>query len=201
MSLVVYILGQLWKFNGQTLKSKDNAWLSEDEWNLQEADDKIYYINNLSKDKSLGTIDGHVEPQDLLPNNPKQMWKKEKADNEGYFILRNCFSQQVLTAGSGDNLEIKGISNVYYQDGGRLYSLRKLKAKISTIWMIHSLMTKPCKILKTRDCLKAYFCLEKLSNLPSVTYFMFPGSVKSRLVAQYQIFRRLAKGKFDAYVL
>ena len=102
------------------MKSKDNTWLSEDEWSLEEANDKIYYINNLSKDKFLGAIDGNVEPQDLLPDNSKQMWKKEKADNEGYFILRNCFSQQVLTAGSGDSLELKGKSNVYYPEGGIL---------------------------------------------------------------------------------
>ena len=95
-----------------------------------------------------GAIDGNVEPQDLLPDDPKQMWKKEKADNEGYFILRNCFSQQVLTAGAGDKFEIKGISIVYYQDGGTLYLLRKLISNISTIWMIHFLMTKLCKTLK-----------------------------------------------------
>ena len=61
-----------------------------------------------------GAIDGNVEPQDLLPDDPKQMWKKEKADNEGYFILRNCFSQQVLTAGAGDKFEITGTVYLLY---------------------------------------------------------------------------------------
>ena len=138
------------------MTSKANTWLSEDEWDLEEASDKIFYIKNLSKDYVLGAIDGNVEPQDLLPDNPKQMWKKEKADNEGYFILRNCFSQQVLTAGSGDSLKVKGISNVYYPEWGILYFLKKLIAKIFTIWMIHSMMKKPSKILKTRDCWETF---------------------------------------------
>ena len=53
-SLAVSILGQLWKFNGVTLTNKANIWLSEDEWNLEEANDKRYYIENLSRDKVLG---------------------------------------------------------------------------------------------------------------------------------------------------
>jgi hypothetical protein len=36
------------------LTNKANIWLSEDEWNLEEANDKRYYIENLSRDKVLG---------------------------------------------------------------------------------------------------------------------------------------------------
>ena len=43
----------------------------------------------------------------MVQNNAKQMWKKGEPDSEGYFSLINSHSKKVLTAISGQKLELK----------------------------------------------------------------------------------------------
>ena len=47
---------QLWKLDGRILKNKANLWVSTDEWNIKTNDDFVY-IENVSKNKVLGSTD------------------------------------------------------------------------------------------------------------------------------------------------
>ena len=102
-----YVSAQLWKLNGTKLLNKANLWKSTDEWNLR-AECSMVYVENISKNKFLGTFDDVFHDETLLLNSVGQMWKKGIVTNEGYFTLLDTNSQKVLTASSSHCLEIKG---------------------------------------------------------------------------------------------
>ena len=66
---------------------------------------KRVYINNQSKNKVLGVVDGKVQ---LVENQRGQSWLKGEANKLGYFTLTNPESQKALTATSEGRLAIEG---------------------------------------------------------------------------------------------
>ena len=69
----------------------------------------MIYVENISKAQVLGTNhDGQVILEDIAEGKAEQLWKKGKADAEGYITLRNSGEPKVLTAISKNSLKIKG---------------------------------------------------------------------------------------------
>jgi hypothetical protein len=66
---------------------------------------KRVYINNQSKNKVLGIVDGKVQ---LVENQRGQSWLKGEANKLGYFTLTNPESQKALTATSEGCFAIEG---------------------------------------------------------------------------------------------
>ena len=63
----------------------------------------------MSKAKVLGTTsNGDVIQQDRIDGEAGQLWKKEKAKTDGYYIFENSNVTKVLTAIDEDSLEING---------------------------------------------------------------------------------------------
>ena len=86
------------------LTDKANLWQSNYKWKFSENGTLGTYIENISKAKYLGIAnDGKVNE-----DNPKQLWERGVADNQGYFYLKNSESTTFLTAMSADTLAIKG---------------------------------------------------------------------------------------------
>ena len=110
VTFITFILGQLWTFNDSILKNTANEWISTDEWNFKPKGSLIY-IENTSKSKVLeADCDGKVTEEDFIEDNPRQLWKKGIANNDGGFtLIPNINSSQLLTAVSSNSLEVKGI--------------------------------------------------------------------------------------------
>ena len=106
---IIFIIGQLWTFNDSILKNTANEWISADEWNFKPKGSLIY-IENTSKSKVLeADCDGKVTEEDFIEDNPRQLWKKGIANNDGGFtLIPNINSSQLLTAVSSNSLEVKG---------------------------------------------------------------------------------------------
>lgn len=67
-----------------------------------------YYIENISKAKVLGTTsNGEVSLQNRT-GEAGQLWKKEKAKTDGYYIFENSNATKVLTAIDEHSFEING---------------------------------------------------------------------------------------------
>ena len=109
VTFITFILGQLWTFNDSILKNIANEWISADEWNFKPKGSLIY-IENTSKSKVLESdCDGKVTEEDFIEDNPRQLWKKGIANNDGGFtLIPNINSSQLLTAVSSNSLEVKG---------------------------------------------------------------------------------------------
>ena len=106
--------GQLWKFEGDVLKSKSGTiWKPEEQWTFvtAEKDGRTGYIANSQKDIGLGITGDSVHEVTSYQNDATQIWKKGQPDHEGYFTLTSQRSQKVLTAISDQILEIKGKYN------------------------------------------------------------------------------------------
>ena len=70
------------------LINKKGLWKSVDLWNFKTKDDDFIYIENISKTKFLGTTsDGEVILEDFEEDKAEQLWKRGKANVEGYFTL------------------------------------------------------------------------------------------------------------------
>ena len=110
VTFITFILGQLWTFNDSILENTANEWISVDEWNFKPKGSLIY-IENTSKSKVLeADCDGKVTEEDFIEDNPRQLWKKGIANNDGGFtLIPNINSSQLLTAVSSNSLEVKGI--------------------------------------------------------------------------------------------
>ena len=103
----------MWLLKGTKLTNKANHWQSIDEWNLESVGTS-FYIKNISNNTVLATAeDDTVKEEALKQNDTKQMWKKGRADYEGYFTFKNYHFQKVMTAISANCLEIKGISSIF----------------------------------------------------------------------------------------
>ena len=64
----------------------------------------IYHVVFLHTDHS------NTEVEEVVPQNTaKQLWKKGEVNNEGYFILTNLSSKQILTSNSSGGFEIKDL--------------------------------------------------------------------------------------------
>ena len=84
--------------------------MSDDEWNFKTKDHDLFYIENISKTKVLGTTrDGEVVQEFLVEGKADQLWKKGEPDAEGYFTLQISGEPKLLTAISESSLEIKGM--------------------------------------------------------------------------------------------
>ena len=95
---ITLFLGQLWKLHGSTLINRANIWHSSDEWNFQVEGDLII-IENTSNGRVLGIKDSdEVAMEDPNNTNEQQLWKKEEAKKEGFFILKPSQSNKVLSA-------------------------------------------------------------------------------------------------------
>ena len=79
-------------------------------WSIN-TEGEFFYIQNISKNTVLGLWQHNVIDEEYLEDNPFQLWKKGKADTEGYFTLENSERSEVLTAISTNQLEIKGKMN------------------------------------------------------------------------------------------
>ena len=79
-------------------------------WSIN-TEGEFFYIQNISKNTVLGLSQQNVIDEEYLEDNPFQLWKKGKADTEGYFTLENSERSEVLTAISTNQLEIKGKMN------------------------------------------------------------------------------------------
>jgi len=100
---------QLWKLHDNMLQNKVGLWMSDEDekWNFQTKDDLVY-IENVSKQRVLGTTsDGKVISEDIEEGKIEQLWKKGEPNAEGYFTLENYKVPMVLTAISSKILEIK----------------------------------------------------------------------------------------------
>ena len=94
--------------DGTTLTNKSNLWQSNDDWVIREKDEWVI-VENHSNSKVLEATDYHkVMEENFDGNKTEQLWKKGKANTEGFFILINNGSSKVLTAISATNLEVKG---------------------------------------------------------------------------------------------
>ena len=98
--------------NGE-LKNKACIWLSNDIWSIN-TEGEFFYIQNISKNTVLGLSQQTVINEEYLEDNPFQLWKKGKADTEGYFTLENSERSKVLTAKNTNQLEIEGKMNFYF---------------------------------------------------------------------------------------
>ena len=100
---------QRWKVDKKTLKDKAGLWKSDDLWNFKTNEDDMFFIENISKTKVLGTTrDGEVVQEFLAEGKADQLWKKGEPDAKGYFTLENSGVPKVITAISEVGLKIKG---------------------------------------------------------------------------------------------
>ena len=97
--------------NDDKLRNKSNCWNSNDKWSFKPAEDNMFYVANISNSTVLGISNQKVKEESMIENDPRQMWELI-ANLEGYFSVRNPFSQTVLTAVSTDCLETKGMNEI-----------------------------------------------------------------------------------------
>ena len=91
------------------LKNKAGLWKSVDSWIFKTEAENFIYIENTSKTKVLGaTSDDKVIQEVFVDGKADQIWKKTKADTEGYVTLQKQMEPKVITAISESGLEIKG---------------------------------------------------------------------------------------------
>ena len=84
-----------------------NFWKPNEKWNLKSSENSFYVENALDK-KVLEITDGNTKIGEAFPQSTtKQLWKKGEVNKEGYFILTNLSSKQILTANSLGGFEIK----------------------------------------------------------------------------------------------
>ena len=84
-----------------------NLWKPNEKWKLK-PDGNFFYVEKILEKKVLGITDGNTRVEEVFPQNTaKQLWKKGEVNKEGYFILTNLSSKQILTANSLDSFEIK----------------------------------------------------------------------------------------------
>ena len=90
------------------MKNKANLWRSNEEWDFT-FKDKLVCIHNKLNNKVLETtIDGKVILEDAEEGKPEQLWKKGSTQPDGHFTLENSKVPKVMTAISGNSIEIKG---------------------------------------------------------------------------------------------
>ena len=66
----------------------------------------MVYIQNESTKKVLATDGNTVTEETMVDNNPRQMWKKSKMTNDGYFFLStDC--EKFLTAKSTSGFKLE----------------------------------------------------------------------------------------------
>ena len=82
-----------------------NFWKPNEKWKLKPSGN-AFYVENILEKKVLGIKDGNTRTEEAQ-NTAKQLWKKGEVNKEGYFILTNLSSKQILTANSLDGFEIK----------------------------------------------------------------------------------------------
>ena len=91
------------------LKNKAGLWKSVDSWNFKTEAENFIYIENTSKTKVLvATSEDKVIEEVFVDGKADQIWKKTKADTEGYVTLQKQFDTKVITAISESDLEMKG---------------------------------------------------------------------------------------------
>ena len=108
---MIFNLGQLWKFEGDVLKSKSGTiWKPEEQWTFvsAEKDGCTGYIANSQKDIGLGISGDSVIEVTSYQNDTTQIWKKGEPDRKGYYTLTSVTTQKVLTAISDEIIEIRG---------------------------------------------------------------------------------------------
>ena len=90
------------------MKNKANLSRSNEEWDFT-FKEKLVCIHNKLNNKVLETtIDGKVILKDAEEGKPEQLWKKGSTQPDGHFTLENSKVPKVMTAISGNSLEIKG---------------------------------------------------------------------------------------------
>jgi hypothetical protein len=94
----------LWKLEGTQLT---NLWKPNANWRLK-PNGNSFYVENILEKRVLGIKDGNTRTE-VAQNTAKQSWKKGEVNDEGYFILTNLSSKQILTANSSDDFEIKDL--------------------------------------------------------------------------------------------
>ena len=103
---------QLWKLENGILRNHEDIWISNDKWDLRKEGKgrkEVLYIGNISKNTVLGiTYGGKIIAEKLEAGKFGQCWKQGKTNNEGYFSLISCECQNLMTAISSSDLEIKG---------------------------------------------------------------------------------------------
>ena len=100
---------QRWKLEENMLKNKAGLWKSVDSWIFKTEAENFIYIENTSKTMVLGsTSDDKVIEEVFVDGKADQIWKKTKADTEGYVTLQKQMEPKVITAISESGLEIKG---------------------------------------------------------------------------------------------
>ena len=86
-----------------------NLWKPNEKCKLK-PDGNFFYVENILEKKVLGITDGNSRVEEVFPQNTaKQLWKKGEVNDEGYFILTNLSSKQILTANSLGGFEIKDL--------------------------------------------------------------------------------------------
>ena len=76
---------------------------------MMQVKNKLTCITNVSSGKVLTVSpDGKVVEEVFVQGKSEQLWRKGEQNDEGYFTLKKFESNQVLTAVSGNSLEIKG---------------------------------------------------------------------------------------------
>ena len=99
---------QLWKLDDNRLQNKEERWTSDDNWNFKTKDDDIIYIENTSEEKVLEfSNEGGPNLVNLEEGKAQQLWKKGKANAEGYFTLKS-YGSFALTAVSETKLQLSG---------------------------------------------------------------------------------------------
>ena len=100
---------QLWKNEHNNLKNNGDAFKSQDKWRLKGAGRRnvIKIINETNNKVLTANDDGTVIEDHLKDNNARQLWKRGKANIEGYFTIQNAEKSTYLTATSNGSLEIK----------------------------------------------------------------------------------------------
>jgi len=99
---------QRWKIEENMLKNKAGLWKSVDSWIFKTEAENFIHIENTSKTKVLGaTSDDKVIQEVFVDGKADQIWKKTKADTEGYVTLQKQFEPKVITAISESGLELK----------------------------------------------------------------------------------------------
>ena len=84
-----------------------NFWKPNEKWKLKPSGN-AFYVENILEKKVLGIKDGNTRTEEAQ-NTAKQLWKKGEVNKEGYFILTNLSSKQILTSNSLDGFEIKDL--------------------------------------------------------------------------------------------
>ena len=97
--------------NPNMLINKAGIWESDDMWIFKTKDDDLFYIENTSNKKVLGStwdVGRKVILEDPEEGNSEQLWKKGKTDAQGYFTLENGYEPTlVITAISKSGLTMK----------------------------------------------------------------------------------------------